>query len=202
MKKDSIDRIRNVLKGETEFFLNNKKIGKGNLLKQKPFSVGMYHFNMFMVSYYARVKEIVKIDYDSFMIVQTVVGNTLYNMKKKNYQSSSYKELESELEKSLEGTDNTFNVLANQSSKKLSQRLTLSSISLVTGLPKETVRRKTKILSNKKILWNTEKEGILLGRNYKKIFSEYVPETVLNVSNLLKNWEKNGILKALLNLKT
>ena len=34
---------------------------------QKPFAEGMYRFSMFMIDYYSRVRENLKLDYDSFM---------------------------------------------------------------------------------------------------------------------------------------
>ena len=68
-----IDRVRQKLKdGATD-----------TLLHQKPFAEGMYRFSMFMINYYARVREYLKIDYDSFMIIQTVVSNNLYQLNKK-----------------------------------------------------------------------------------------------------------------------
>ena len=44
-----------------------QKIKKGaadKLLMQKPFAEGMYRFSMFMIEYYARVRENLKMDYD------------------------------------------------------------------------------------------------------------------------------------------
>ena len=52
------------------------------LLHQKPFAEGMYRFSMFMINYYARVRSELKIDYDSFMIIQTVTSHNLYNLNK------------------------------------------------------------------------------------------------------------------------
>ena len=53
------------------------------LLMQKPFTEGMYRFSMFMIEYYSRVRDQLNIDYDSFMIVQTVVSHSLYTLQKK-----------------------------------------------------------------------------------------------------------------------
>ena len=72
------------------------KIRKGpsdQLLSIKPFATGMYGFVMIMISYYSRVREHIKIDYDSFMIIQTVVSHSLYQLNKKNIGSKSYFEL-------------------------------------------------------------------------------------------------------------
>jgi len=66
-------------------------------------------------------------------------------------------------------------------------------------LPKETTRRKVNELINKNFLKISKKEGIILGSQYKKVFQNYVPETVKDVTKLMKNWEKGGVLKSLLN---
>ena len=70
---------------ENEIKSLRQKIRKGpdQLLLHKPFAIGMYRFAMFVISYYARVREKLKIDYDSFMIVQTVVSHSLYQINKK-----------------------------------------------------------------------------------------------------------------------
>ena len=71
---------------ENEIKSLRHKIRKGpsdQLLSIKPFAAGMYDFVMVMISYYSRVREQLKIDYDSFMIVQTVVSHSLYHLNKK-----------------------------------------------------------------------------------------------------------------------
>ena len=86
---------------ENEVKFLRQKIRKGpssELLSIKPFSVGMYGFVMVMISYYSRVREKLKIDYDSFMIIQTVVSHSLYQLNKKKVGSKSYFELEKEWE--------------------------------------------------------------------------------------------------------
>ena len=60
-----------------------KKGPANNLDSNKPFAIGMYHFTMFIISYYSRVREKLKIDYDSFMIIQTAVSHSLYQLNKK-----------------------------------------------------------------------------------------------------------------------
>ena len=82
-----------------------------------------------------------------------------------------------------------------------SSKLTISSICLVTGLPKETVRRKVNELAKRNLLKTSQRDGVLLGSMYKKIFQNFVHQTTLEVSKLLKNWEKTGVLKSILNFK-
>jgi len=54
-------------------------------------------------------------------------------------------------------------------------------------------------LNKKNLIKISKKEGIILGSQYKKVFQNYVPETVTDVSKLIKVWEKNGVLKSILN---
>ena len=60
-----------------------EKLNKTSL-PAKTFNIGMYQFIMFQIEYYARVKKQLKLDYDSFIIVQTVVSHCIYNLNK-NY---------------------------------------------------------------------------------------------------------------------
>ena len=184
-----IDKVRQKL----------KKGATDTLLLKKPFALGMYYFSMFMLNYYSRVREQLKLDYDSFMIVQTVVSHSLYHLNKTNNESSTYSELEKEWKKEIE---TTAEVLQNFKPQKNIYKLTISSICLVTSLPKETVRRKSNELVKKKLLKISKKQGISLGPQYKKVFQEYVPETTLQVAKLLKQWEKTGILKNMLRFNT
>ena len=172
------------------------------LLLQKPFAIGMYRFTMFMMTYYSRVRGRLKLDYDSFMIIQTVASHTLYLLSKKKTDGQTYDDLEIEWEHELTKHKSVLELVGEFEPAKLNNlRLTISSVCLVLGLPKETVRRKINVLCKKNLLKISLKDGILLGPAYKKVFSEFVPQTVLEVSKLLKNWEKNGVLINLINFK-
>ena len=199
---------------ENEIKSLRQKIRKGNsndqLLSIKPFAAGMYGFVMVMISYYSRVREQLKIDYDSFMIIQTVVSHSLYQLNKKKVGSKSYFELEMEWEKILTSKNEIEAAIDNYSSWNLNQKeapgknnlkLTISSICLVTSLPKETVRRKVSELTKKNLLKISKKDGILLGSMYKKIFREFTPQTTKEISRLIKSWEGSGILKSILSFK-
>jgi len=185
---------------ENEIKYLRKKIRKGpdQLLLQKPFALGMYRFAMFIIRYYSRVRDELKIDYDSFIILQTVVSHFLYQLNKKKVGAKSYSELEKEWEKLIINKDDTSQIVENYSSTSNNLKLSISSICLVTSLPKETTRRKVNELNKKNLIKISKKEGIILGSQYKKVFQDYVPETVIDVSTLIKSWEKNGVLKSLL----
>ena len=192
---------------ENEIKSLRQKIRKGNpndqsVLSIKPFASGMYGFVMVMISYYSRVREQLKIDYDSFMIIQTVVSHSLYLMNKKKIGAKSYFELENEWEKLYESKNEVAQKLDGSIGlEKSNLKLTISSICLVTSLPKETVRRKVSELNKKNLLNISKKSGVLLGSMYKKVFSEFTPQTTKEVSRLLKNWEKSGVLKSILDFK-
>ena len=175
-------------------------------LKEKPFSMGMYSFIMFIIGYYSRVRKQIKIDFDSFIIVQVVTSHALYVLNKTSYDKKlSYPDIKKEWEKMaaeydsvplemLESTNDSLKYFKNS-------KLTISSICLVTELPKETVRRKVEMLCKKKILSTAKKSGISIGSDYKKIYSEFVPQTTVDVIRLLQKWESSGLLKSLLSFK-
>ena len=83
---------------------------------------------------------------------------------------------------------------------KNNSKLTFASIAEVLQLPRETVRRKVLILSKRNILSSDTVNGIKLGASYKTIYKEFVSQTTLDLSSLVKKWEKTGALKTLLEL--
>jgi len=148
------------------------------------FSNGLYNWMMFLINFYSRVKNNLKIDFDSFMIMQLVVSDYLYNTNKegiKNYE---------ELKSTLKNHTDLF---------KEKRKVNIASIAEVLDLPRETVRRKILHLSKIKLL-DYSKNGISIGSEYKTVFNEFVSETVNKMSQLVKKWETNGSLKELLEL--
>ena len=190
-------------------------------LKEKPFGIGMYAFVMFLINYYSRIKKELRLDYDSFMIVQVVVSHSLYHINKKPafcrictnrtrcthmHNRSSFTDLEygwdNIIKKNNEELfEQDLTKIPNNIYMEKETKLSISSICLVTNLPKETVRRKIGKLCKKKILNCSSKKGITIGSNYKKIFDDFVPETTYAVMKLMKNWQKIGALKSLLDFK-
>ena len=187
-----IDKVRRKIKSSAA----------NTLLMQKPFAEAMYRFSMFMIDYYSRVRENLKLDYDSFIIVQTVVSHTLYHLSQKKKSDMNYTELETEWEKAIHSKGlSLLEAISSNSSIDKTFKLSISSICLVTKLPKETVRRKVNELHEAGLLKVSRKDGINLGTNYKKVFQNFVPTTTLEVSKLIKAWEKSGVLKDLLSFK-
>ena len=194
--------MENILKEISKVREIIKKGPADTLLMQKPFAEGMYIFSMFIIDYYSRVRSKLNIDYDSFIIIQTVVAQKLYQLKKIK-KSNSYEELEKLWENMVAKHDSVVDFVSEThfNKSKAVSKLSISSICLVTGLPKETVRRKVNELAKRNLLKTSQRDAVLLGSMYKKIFQNFVPQTTLEVSRLLKSWEKTGILKSLLNFK-
>jgi len=190
VKKKEISKIRNKL----------KKDPVSELLTQKPFAEGMYHFGTFIIDYYVRVKQQVEIDYESFMIIQVAVTHQLYSLnKKKSPSNRSYANVEIEFNKLIELNHDISDTF--QYDLKNKNRLTISSVCLVLDLPKETARRKISLLCKKNLLHVSKKNGISLGSSYKKVFQKFVPKTVYEMSRLLKTWKKSGALNHLLDFE-
>ena len=149
------------------------------------FSSGLYSWMIFLINFYNRVKSDLKIDFDSFMILQLVVSDSLYKVNKdggKNYK---------ELGETLKDSSNLF------SDKR---KVNIASIADVINLPRETVRRKILHLSKIKLL-DYNKSGISIGPEYQTVFAKFVPDTVTNMGKLVRKWEEDGTLNKLLRIK-
>ena len=157
-----------------------------NNIKEPIFSQGLYHWVMFILSYYTRVRENLKIDFETFVILQVVVSHSLYQLNKSG--TKTFAELEDQI------TNITQKKLRNNS------KLTFASIAEVLQLPRETVRRKVLILTKRNILFSDTADGIKLGTAYKTIYKEFVSQTTLDMSSLVKKWKKTGALETLLEL--
>ena len=173
-------------------------------LLRKPFSAGMYSFMMFIIDYYSKLKKQLNIDYDSFIIVQVVVSHQVYLANKDNKKSLSFKELTKIWEQKTWNNEFTSSLEKRKKISpfvdiKKSNKLSFSSICLVTNLPKETTRRKINNLAKKNILEVSEKKGVILGYQYKKIFNNFVPRTLIDFGNLLIKYEKMGIIEDMKN---
>ncbi len=152
--------------------------------KEPIFSQGLYHWVMFILSLYTRVRENLKIDFESFVILQVVVSHSLYQLNKTG--SKTFSELE----------DQMTNIAENKKIKNT--KLTFASIADVLNLPRETVRRKVLGLKKNNILLFSTDSGIKLGPAYKTIYKDFVKQTTLDLSTLLKKWKKSGALENLL----
>jgi len=170
--------------------------------KQKTFGKGMYEFLMFMIEHYRRVKTDLKMDFDSFIIIQVVVSHEVYIMQSET--PKTYSEISDEFDRVSKAKDIDDTLLifkAKELMLKIQRnKLTPASICQVTTLPKETVRRKIRALVSRKILTHNKSEGVLVGPGYKNVFQDTVPKTTAAVSKLIKKWKETGVLDSLLAL--
>ena len=150
------------------------------------FSKGLYEWIMFIISYYSRVRQTLKIDFETFIILQVVVSHSLYQVNKTG--SKSYSEIKEHVEK------------LSMVKLKKNLKLTFASISEVIQLPRETVRRKVLELCKKDILKFNSENGIKLGPSYKTVYKEFVSQTTTDMSVLVKKWKHSGALDKLLEL--
>ena len=172
----------------TDKVVSFEEIAREKGSKEPIFSQGLYNWVMFILSLYTRVREKLKIDFESFVILQVVVSHSLYQINKTG--TKTFSELEDQMTK------------IGQSKKIKNNKLTFASIADVLQLPRETVRRKVLSLNKKDILLSNVNDGIKLGPAYKTIYKEFVAQTTLDLSSLLKKWKKNGALENLLGLET
>ena len=164
-----------------------KEVVKEKGLKEPIFSQGLYHWVMFILSFYTRVRENLKIDFESFVILQVVVSHSLYQINKSG--NKTFAELEDQMVK----------ITQNKTTKN--SKLTFASIAEVLQLPRETVRRKVLILSKNNILTFNTANGIKLGPAYKTIYRDFVSQTTTDISILIKKWKNSGALEKLLKLE-
>ena len=174
---------------ETEIGEDNKIISFEEMAKTKQeaeptFSKGLYEWVMFIISFYARVRETLKIDFESFIVLQVVVSHSLYQLNKTG--SKSYTEIKEHVE------------LLSKVKLKKNLKLTFASISEVIQLPRETVRRKVLELRKKDILKFNSENGIKHRPAYKTIYKEFLSQTAMDMSVLVKKWKHSGALDKLL----
>ncbi len=187
----SLGRIKTTMSNEKNTIGVSKVISleaasKKMALKEPLFSKGLYHWVMFILSLYTRVREKLNIDYESFVILQVVVSHSLYEINKSGDKTFA------ELEEQMTSITRKKNIKTS--------KLTFASIAEVLQLPRETVRRKVISLSKKDILTFNTYGGIKLGPSYKTIYKDFVSQTTLDLSSLMKKWEKSGALQTLLEL--
>ena len=177
--------ISKTIKGDNNILAFDKAT-KEKSIKEPIFSKGLYHWVMFVISFYTRVRENLKIDFESFVILQVVVSHSLYQINKTG--TKTFSELEEQMTK------------IGQNKKIKNIKLTFAGIADVLQLPRETVRRKVLSLSKNNILLSNTENGIKLGSAYKTIHKEFVAQTTLDLSTLIKKWKKSGALEYLLEI--
>ena len=97
-----IGRLKTIMSTDKTTMGDNKvisfeEISKEKSLKEPMFSQGLYHWVMFILSLYTRVRENLKIDFESFVILQVVVSHSLYQINKTG--AKTFTELEDQMTK-------------------------------------------------------------------------------------------------------
>jgi hypothetical protein len=155
--------------------------------EKTPFTRGAYYWLMFMIDNYQNVRSMLKIDYETFIIIQTVISHFLHSMNKE--ENANWNRMW-ELASDEEAKDNLSKA-----------KLNTASISLVTGLPRETVRRKLLELDKREILFLDKENGLHLGKKFEIFHKEFTQRTTLKVGEMLNGWEKIGALEFMFNVK-
>ena len=150
------------------------------------FSAGLYDWSIFLTNFYLRVKQVLKIDYESFMILQITLGyylNTINKLGASSIDSLSFR----------------FEEIINEKTKKNS-RLSVTSISSALNLPRETVNRKIDSLMKRKLLVMDTNKSIFLGPDFQKIFGSFALETTHDLGKLITRWNNKDYLDRLIGL--
>ena len=149
------------------------------------FSVGLYDWSVFLSNFYLRVRQVLKIDYESFMILQITLGFYLNSINKSGSNS-------------IDDLSFRFEEIINEKTKKNSG-LSVTSISSALNLPRETVNRKIDSLIKEKLLAMNNK-SIILGTNFQKIFGSFALETTHDLGKLITRWNNKDYLNRLISL--
>ena len=150
------------------------------------FSSGLYDWSVFLTNFYIRIKEALKIDYESFMILQITIGYYLNTINKSGASS-------------IDDLSFRFEEIINEKTKKNS-RLSVTSISTALNLPRETVNRKIDSLIERKLLVIDTNRSILLGPDFQKIFGSFALETTHDLGKLITRWNNKDYLDRLISL--
>ena len=149
------------------------------------FSSGLYDWSIFLSNFYLRIKQVLKIDYESFMILQITLGYYLNTINKSGSNS-------------IDDLSFRFEEIIDEKTKKNSG-LSVTSISSALNLPRETVNRKIDSLIKEKLLAMNNK-SIILGTNFQKIFGSFALETTHDLGKLITRWNNKDYLDRLIGL--
>ena len=146
----------------------------------------LYHLINFRLSQFKQSRSMLKMDYESFMIVSCIGAHALKtNIKTKDDWESVW---EITKEKNL---DKFYN----------KKKLTIFALANLIGLPTETVRRKIEILKKKKLIKHTSPLGLVPTEKIEELMKPFAINEVDYLSSFLKSLEKHGSLAALLDKK-
>ena len=154
--------------------------------KIESYSETLFHLINFRCQQFRESRSMIKIDYDSFMIISVIGAHYLKN-------------------NTSEGSD-WDTVWENTRSKKIEdsyklQKLTIYALANIVELPKETVRRKVENLKKKRFISHSHKLGLLPTEKIEEIMKPFATKELHALSKFLQALKKHKSLDQLLELK-
>ena len=143
----------------------------------------LYHLINFRLSQFKQSRSMLKMDYNTFMIVSCVGAHALKN----NINAKDDWESVWEITRT-KNLDKFYN----------KKKLTIFALANLIGLPTETVRRKIEILKKKKLISNNGKLGLMPTDKIEELMKPFALNEVDELSNFLRSLDKHGSLDALL----
>ena len=129
------------------------------------------------INHFLNVKKLVKHDYESHMILLTVYSHFIFQIISKG--------------KALNWSE-TFNETETEEHKQLmkDRKLSIFAVAENLSMPQETVRRKLKELSSRKLLYYSKSEGLSLGKNFKEIIEPLGKVDAQEIVQLVKKFKE------------
>ena len=154
--------------------------------KLEAYSELLYHLINFRTEQFLQLRKMIRIDYDSFMILSVMGSHYLKNNKK---LGSNWDDVWEDVRTSK--TEEFFS----------SKKLTIFAVANILNLPKETVRRKIELLKKKKLINHSSKLGLLPTNKTEEIMKPFAEKEIKSLSKFLRSLKKNKSLDEILNLK-
>ena len=146
----------------------------------------LYHLINFRLSQFTQSRSMLKMDYESFMIISCIGAHAL----KANI-------------KNIDDWESVWEITRAKNLDKFynKKKLTIFALANLIGLPTETVRRKIEILKKKKLISNNGKLGLMPTDKIEELMKPFALNEVDELSNFLRSLDKHGSLDALLDKK-
>ena len=143
----------------------------------------LYHLINFRLSQFIQSRSMLKMDYDTFMIVSCIGAHALKNNIK-----------------AIDDWESVWEITRSKNFDKFynKKKLTIFALANLIGIPTETVRRKIEILKKKKLIRNNGKLGLMPTDKIEELMKPFALNEVDALSNFLKSLDKHGSLDALL----
>ena len=154
--------------------------------KLEAYSEILYHLINFRTEQFLQLRKMIRIDYDSFMILSVMGSHYLKNNKK---LGTNWDDVWEDVRTSK--TEEFFS----------SKKLTIFAVANILNLPKETVRRKIELLKKKKLINHSSKLGLLPTNKTEEIMKPFAEKEIKSLSKFLRSLKKNKSLDEILNLK-